>query len=300
MTAGRGPAGPVSPRLSGASGRCRVAPPHVTVAVVARNAAALLSACLDSAREADAILVVDDASTDDTAACARAAGARVISGEGSMAALRRQALEHAATDWLLFLDADERLPPGALQALRALLRERPDAAGVEVSIRSHLGRRPLRFGGYAPAWRLRLVRVAAARVEERRVHERAEVDGAVLRSAVRLDHFGYRDRQHAVDKLRRYAALAAADLRRAGRRPSWFEGIARAGWRWWTVAVLRGGLLMGRDGLFLATLQARSVWWRTRWARQGPPTRLVTSPADPHAVRPMHGGFAPDPPRLRD
>ncbi|MCA9557547.1 MAG: hypothetical protein KC583_03180, partial [Myxococcales bacterium] len=101
-------------------------------------------------------------------------------------------------------------------------------------------------------------------------------------------------------KLRRYAALAAADLRSAGRRPSWLEGLGRAAWRWWTVAVVRGGLLMGRDGLFLATLQARAVWWRTRWARQGPPAALLASPADPHGGGSMHGGFAHDPPRLRD
>ncbi len=275
-------------------------PPTITVAVVARNAAGLLPGCLASARDADARLVIDHASTDATAAQAIAAGAEVVVGEGSLSALRTLALRSAPTAWVLFLDADERLPPGAIGRLRAMLERRPDLAGVEVSIRSHLGSRPLRFGGYAPAWRLRLVRVAATRFAERRVHERPTVEGPVARAAVRLEHHGYRDRAHAVAKLRRYAALAAADLRGAGRRPSWLEGAGRAAWRWWTVAVLRGGLLMGGDGLFLATLQARSVWWRTRWARRGPPADLIAPPCDPHGASPPHGGFAHDPPRLPD
>lgn len=275
-------------------------PPIITVAVVARNAADLLPGCLASARDADARLVVDHASTDATAARAAAAGARVVPGQGSLSALRTLALRHATTAWVLFLDADERLPPGAIGRLRALLVERPEVAGVELSIRSHLGRRPLRFGGYAPAWRLRLVRVADTRFPERRVHERAVVAGPIARSSVRVEHHGYRDRAHAVAKLRRYAALAAADLRAAGRRPSWIEGAGRAAWRWLTVAVLRGGLLMGGDGLFLATLQARSVWWRTGWARRGPPDGLIVPPSDPHGAEVTHGGFAHDPPRLPD
>ncbi len=274
--------------------------PGLTVAVIARNAGALIGGCLGTATGAEVLLVVDHGSTDDTAEVAARAGAQVLPGEGTFAQLRARATEAACTEWILFIDADERLAPGAIGRLHALVAAHPRVAGFRLPILSHLGERPLRWGGYAPARRLRLLRRDAARWPPASVHERAVVTGPVRRGDETILHHGYRDRAHARAKLERYAALSAVDLRTLGRRPGHVEVALRAGWRLVRVALLRGGWLMGRDGWWLAAEQARAVWLRGRWARRGPPAALVAPPDDPHGTGGADGRFACDPPHLRD
>ena len=181
--------------------------------------------------------------------------------------------------WIVLLDADERLPPGGLDRLRSAIEAAPArVAGFRLPIRSHLGERFLRFGGYYPAARVRLVRREAARWPPARVHERPELAGAVAHLAVPIDHRGYRDLAHAREKTRRYAAWAAEERRLAGQRPLLADTLFRVAWRWLRVFLLRGGVLMGPVGWQLAALQARGVWWRDRWIRRGPPADAARRP----------------------
>ncbi|MEZ4472151.1 MAG: hypothetical protein R3F60_15425 [bacterium] len=172
----------------------------------------------------------------------------------------------------MLLDADERLPPGGVECLRVWAENAPAAvAACRLPIRSHLGARFLRWGGYFPAARVRLIRRDAARWSPDRVHERPILVGRTVDVRLPIDHFGYRDLDHAREKTRRYAAWAAEERGAAGRHPVALDTFIRVGWRWLRVYLLRGGWLMGRLGWQLAGLQARGVWWRDRWIRHGAP-----------------------------
>lgn len=226
--------------------------------------------------DADEVLVVDHRSEDETATIARAHGARVVEADGPLSALRQVGCEAARGDWVLCLDADERLPTGGVAVIRAAV----EGAGREVDgfrlpIRTYVGDRLLRWGGYYPARRLRLLRRGRARWPEARVHERPEVEGVVATLQLSIEHLGFRDLAHVREKHRRYAAWAALDLRAGGRRPTLLAGLARAAWRAVRSFVFRGGFLMGRLGWSMAWVQARYVWQRTCWAREGPPPQLL-------------------------
>lgn len=272
------------------------APAGLSVVIVARNEAGRLPRCIGSAAGADEVVVVDHQSSDGTGELAARLGARVVRADGRLGHLRRVGHEAARGEWILSLDADEALPPEGLAAARAAAATvAPDVAGFLLPIRTYLGDRFLRWGGYYPARRIRLYRRALVSwAPEQRVHERPRLAGRVLRLEVPLEHHSYHDLAHARRKLLRYAAWSALALREQGRVPSWWGGLARAGWRWFRGYLLRGGFLMGRAGFALAGLQAKSVWYRTRWARTGelpewaieaPPASRSAATLDPTADR---------------
>jgi glycosyltransferase involved in cell wall biosynthesis len=113
---------------------------RLALSMIVRDAAALLPDCLSSVRGvADEIVIADTGSTDDTIAVASALGARVVSipWPDDFSAARNTALKHAASDWVLVLDADEQLDPGTAQTLLPLLDARgPDA--YQVTIRNYV------------------------------------------------------------------------------------------------------------------------------------------------------------------
>ena len=243
---------------------------ELSVVIVARNAAELLDACLASVRDADEIIVVDDASFDDTDSVAASRGARVLSSAGRLGALRGLGLERCRGDWVLSLDADERLPPGGVAALRRQIRQaHPGVVAFRLPIRTHLGDRFLRWGGYYPARRVRLFRnqPCCRWLAQARVHERLEFGGQVRRCRVAIDHLSYANLEQARQKNLRYARWSALELREQGHRPSICEGAVRAIWRFVRSYAMRGGFLMGSDGWSLASLQAQGVWYRTLWAQ---------------------------------
>ena len=227
--------------------------------VIVRDEETALPALLASVRGlADEVVVVDSGSRDRTIDIARAAGARVFqhawSGYGPQ---RRFALAQTRHDYILSLDADERVSPELAEAIRAELA-RPEAeraAAYRLHFRHQAFGRPARFGAM---WRDRRVRLFDKRrggYDDAPVHERIVVDGPVRDLAGRCDHLGYRDVAEARAKLGRYAELAARERYRRGDR-----------WRPWHVLrwpagffkryVLKLGFLDGVTGLRLATLYA--------------------------------------------
>jgi len=246
------------------------------VVVVARNEAGRIVDCLSSVAEADERLLVDHGSSDGTATLAEACGARVMPGEGPLSSLRELGCAAAHGTWILCLDADERLPINGLARIRAAIHNAPpEVSGFRLPIRTYVGDRFLRWGGYYPAARVRLFRRDAVRWPLARVHERPEVRGAVVSLDLAIEHPGFRDLEHFRQKQRRYAAWAAADMRDAGVRPGLLEGGVRASWRLLRSYVFRGGFLMGGLGWSMARVQAATVWRRTRWAREGIPIEWV-------------------------
>lgn len=151
--------------------------PRISAVVVARNEAAKLPDCLASLQGADELILIDDLSTDATPELAAQAGARVITqgheGE-NWDLLKNLGLEAATGDWVLLVDADERVPPEAWQALRALLDHDPPWA------LAWLPRQERYFGAWAQhahsdARVLRLARRGAVRFAGDRLHAHPEV-----------------------------------------------------------------------------------------------------------------------------
>ncbi len=195
--------------------------PRVTVAVLARDNADQIADCLQSAIWADELLVVlDDRSSDATGEIARGLGARVVERAfDSFAGQRDYALSVTRTEWVFFLDSDERVPPPLSDAIRARVKE-ATCAGWWVARRNYMWGHEIRHGGWWPDYQLRLLRVAAAKYDpERPVHEVVLLDGPEGHLEEPLIHYNYATLGDFVRKQRQYVAYEARILYGQGVRP---------------------------------------------------------------------------------
>lgn len=206
---------------------------------------------------ADEIVVLDDGSRDATVAIATAAGARVMHRPFDDFGRQKQAaLDLTEGDWVLSIDADERVTPTLAAEIRALLASGADAADGYWVRREmlYLGA-PLRFGGAQSDWVLRLARRGQVHVAPLAVHERLEVSGRTGRLRGRLLHHKYRTLSEHLATIDRYTTVIAAERRARGRVfHAWH--VLRVGWELFARLVLRLGLLDGRAGVVHATMAA--------------------------------------------
>ena len=221
----------------------------LSVVLIAQNAAHQLDACLSSASFADEIVLVDSGSTDATRQVAHKHGARVVAKDWLGFGRQKQfAVEQARHDWVLCLDADERVSP----ELRASI-ERALAAPVAPVYRMarcnrFLGRW-LRHGEGYPDWSPRLFDRHNARWSDDPVHEK--VLYAVTPGTLEGDllHDSAEDLGRYLDKQNRYTTLAAEQLYERGRNAGAFELLASPAVRFLKFYVLRLGFLDGIAGL---------------------------------------------------
>lgn len=224
-----------------------------------------LPAALESVRWADEIIVADTGSTDGTRELACEAGARVVRvpWEGFVAS-RNRALEEARHDWVLFLDADERVTPELTDEIRSTL-EADDAAFAawKMPRLSHLLGHPVRHGTWYPDLKLRLGRRSRGlRAFGGRIHEVLVVDGPVGRLTHALVHHPYRDISDALRKASYYARLGADDRFERGVRGGTAALVLRPVFEFFRCYFLKAGFLDGAVGASVAFLHASSYFLR--------------------------------------
>lgn len=232
----------------------------VSVTVITRNESAHIDACLASVSWADEVIVVDSESTDDTVARARARGARVIVRPWpGYAAQKNWAAEQASSDWILSIDADERVTPQLAAEIREVLKG-PAAPGYRVPrVTWHLGRW-IRTTDWYPDYQLRLYDRRRARWASRRVHESVTADGPVARLTHDLQHYAYRDISHHHATMDRYTTLAAGELFEAGKSASFLDLAVHPPAAFLRNYVLRRGCLDGTVGFIISVMNAYYVF----------------------------------------
>lgn len=232
-------------------------PPLLSAVLIVNNEEANLATCLESVRDiADEIVVLDGGSTDRTVAIAREHGARIATRAFDDFGRQKQAaLELATGEWILSLDADERVTPPLARAIARVVRDVNAADGYWVRrTMVYLGKR-LRYGGAGSEWILRLARRERAHFAPLPVHEHLIVDGRTDRLAGALDHIKYRALREHIDTINRYTELAARRKGEAGRRFSVLH-VMRIPWEMFSRLVLRLGILDGRAGIIHAAMAA--------------------------------------------
>jgi glycosyltransferase involved in cell wall biosynthesis len=250
----------------------------LTVVVVARDEESRIGACLDSVAFADERLVVDTGSTDRTRDVASAYGARVVDLKWrGFGPTKAEALDLAGGDWLLLLDADERVDPTLASAIGAAIGQtRSDSPeGYELCRRSLFLGRWLSHGGWYPDWVLRLVRRGKFRMVEAPVHESLEVSGRRGRLPGELLHETDPDLGRYLRKLDLYTDLAARDLAARGARFRLRDLVLRPPATFVKRYLLKAGFRDGVPGFLLAALSATHVLvkyarlWELAAARRG-------------------------------
>jgi glycosyltransferase involved in cell wall biosynthesis len=250
--------------------------PKLTAIVITRNEAANVDAVLESLAWADETVVVDAESTDDTADRARSHGARVcVRPWPGFSAQKNFAATQASHDWILSVDADERVTPALADEIRTLLGSEPSARGFRVPRVSFYLGRWIRSTDWYPDHQLRLYDRRAARWVGNYVHERVEVQGAVGRLRHELEHRPYRDLAHHLQTMDRYTTLAARQMLAEGRSVGAAGLVARPVGAFARNYLLHGGWRDGSVGLVVSMLNSYYVFlkfaklWEAR--RDSPP-----------------------------
>lgn len=211
-------------------------------------------------------MVVDSGSSDRTRAICDAAGARVL--QRAFDGFRSQkqfAVEQATHDWVLCLDADERVSDELRDTILAeQARGFASAAGYRFARLSDYFGKFLRHGNAYPDRVLRLFdRRRGGWRGTREIHEAASVDGVVRILAGDLIHYPYRSLEQQLHKTQRYARMMAEHDFARGKRASLAKLVLSPAWRFWRGYLFRGGFLDGWHGLVYAYVRANYVRQKT-------------------------------------
>ena len=242
--------------------------PRLSACVITLNEADRIAACLESLSFCDEVVVVDSGSTDDTRGIAAARGARIV--EHAFEGFRAQkdfAVGQARHEWVLCLDADERVTP-ALRASIEAVRDRgfDHFAGFRFARSTEYFGAFLRHGNAYPDRVLRLFdRRRGGWRGGREIHEHAVVDGDVATLAGDLEHVAYRSLDDQLARYRRYAAMMATHMHASGQRARLHNLVVNPAWRFLRGYVLRAGFLDGWRGFLFACMEADYV--REKFAR---------------------------------
>jgi (heptosyl)LPS beta-1,4-glucosyltransferase len=231
----------------------------LTAAVIARDEEDTLGDCLRSVAFADERLVLlDSATRDRTRDVAVQHGARVQERTfDNFAAQRDAALSFATSDWVLFVDADERVTPSLRDEVLARIADPEGRRAFWVPRHNYLLGHLVRYAGWFPDYQLRLLERRAAHFDPIRVvHEVALVDGPVGHLREPLVHFNYRSLAEFVRKQERYCALDAERWLRTFGRPRRRALLAQPGREFWRRYVQLRGFREGNLGLVLSLLLA--------------------------------------------
>jgi len=223
---------------------------RLSVVIITLNAATQLAECLASAAFADDIVILDSGSADDTRAIAARAGARVVAGDWPGFGVQKQrAVALAANDWVLCLDADERVSAPLRASILAALACTPSHMAWRMPRANRFMGRFLRHGEGYPDWSLRLFHRGHARWSDDPVHEKVLTDAAVGTLAGDLLHESAESLETYLAKQNRYTTLQAQALAARGERATWGRVAASPLVRFFKFYVVKRGFLDGLPGL---------------------------------------------------
>ena len=236
--------------------------PRLSSITITKNNAVDIGPCLDSLAFCDECIVVDSGSTDDTVAIARAKGAIVEYHDWiGFGPQKNFAKTLAKGDWILWLDADERITP-ALENEIMLAVARTDIAGCKISRLSTFCGQPMRHSGWHPDYVLRLFRRERGRWSDGIGHDHVILDGPVTTIPGVILHFAVRRLEDSLIRIDRYSSIGARIMIDKGRRVSFLSAISRGLWAFFRGYVLQRGFLDGRLGFVLAVANAEGTYYR--------------------------------------
>lgn len=228
---------------------------RISGVLITRNEERNLPRALASLAFCDEIIVVDSGSTDRTLDLAAKLGARVEHRAWSGYADQKNfAAQQASHDWILSLDADEEVSSELAAAIANLRREGPRADGYAFPRRARYLGKWIRHSGWYPDAKVRLFDRRKACWRGDFVHESVTVDGPVGRLEGDLLHYTCDSFSQHVQTVDRYTTLAAAEMRRRGRRPGLLRLFAGPPWTAFRTYFLKLGFLDGFAGLLIAVM----------------------------------------------
>ncbi|MEW5729773.1 MAG: glycosyltransferase family 2 protein [Pseudomonadota bacterium] len=232
---------------------------RLSALVVAHNEEAQLAACLERLTGCDEIVVVLDKCTDRSREIASGFTDRLVEGSWDLEGPRRNAgLDACTGDWILEVDADERVPAALVAEIRAAVAEaRPGYFLVPFD--NYIGNRLVRYG-WGASWGVsaapRLSARGCKRWGDQRIHPSLELKGPKRWLRTPIDHYVDADISDMIRRLDRYTTARAEDLRASGKVGSFADNLRRMVSRFFKCFIGRKGWREGQYGFLIALFAA--------------------------------------------
>jgi glycosyltransferase involved in cell wall biosynthesis len=248
---------------------------RLSVILLTKNEERNIADCLEGVRWAEEIIVVDAESTDKTVEIAKQYTSKVFIQKWSgYAAAKDFALRQTHNEWVLWLDADERVSSALAQEIQTVISRGTDSlTAYAVARRAFFLGKWIRHCGWYPAYVVRLFQKSKTKFINTRVHEKVEVVGKIGKLNNDLLHYTDDTLFHYFFKFNRYTSLAAEDLFELQRTVSSYDIIFRAPLMFFKMYVLKLGFLDGIHGFILSLLSASYVFikyaklWELHWRK---------------------------------
>ena len=248
--------------------------PTLSVAMIVKNEAHHLAQCLDTVTAwVDEIVILDSGSTDATQQIAEQYGAKFYQNTDwpGFGKQRQLAQQYVTSDYVLWLDADERVTPELRQSIQAAIAQDAPNTAYKIPRLSEIFGHKIRHSGWYPDYVIRLYRKDFAHYGDQLVHEKVELPANANIQKLQGDllHYTYQNIHHYLVKSASYAKAWADQREKASKKATLWQGISHAVGCFVKMYVIRLGFLDGKAGLLLAILSSHSTFvkYADLWVR---------------------------------
>lgn len=241
--------------------------PAISVAIATFNEEKHLGECLESVSWADEVVVVDGTSADSTAKIAKQQKAKVfiVPNQPLMKKNMNLAFEKCSGDWILQLDADERITPELAQEIKKTVAGNPDEAAFNIPRQNLMLGKWLEHSGWSPDYQLRLFARGRGKYPAKNVHENLEITGRIGTLQNPIKHLNWETVSQFLLRLDSYTTYEANKLAADGRKITWDDAIKFPLNEFLRRFFAEKGYLDGLHGLVLSLLMA--FYWEVIFAK---------------------------------
>ncbi len=244
--------------------------------VIARNEEKMIEECLESLEWVDELIVIDNGSEDRTSYLAKKDGAKVFeykkaANQGSFSKIREFSLSKAKGEWVLFVDADERVTPELKREILEKIENLNGFSAFAIPRRNNLLGHEMHWGGWWPDYVLRLLRKDKLKGYQGELHEQPVVEGEIGKLRNPFIHVTHRSLSEMIEKTNKWSEIEAKLMFDASHPPMNIVRFGTAVIReFWYRAVLKLGFLDGPIGIIEIIYQcfSRFISYAKLWEMQ--------------------------------
>lgn len=235
----------------------------ITAIIPTLNEEINIEQAIKSVDFADEIIVIDSYSSDNTVSLAKKHNVNLIMREfDDYSSQKNYAIEKAKHNWIYVLDADERVTPKLKKEITEAVKTPNDLVGFNVFRTFYFAGKKLKYSGYQHDKVIRLFRKDKCQYNGKKVHERIKADGEVGFLNNKLEHYTYRNYNHFIEKLNRYAGIKAQILYEKGASVNAFHLLIKPPVRFIIHYFIKGGIFDGFPGFMVSIIMAYGVLTR--------------------------------------
>ncbi len=235
----------------------------ISVCIVTKNESHNIVACLSEVTWADEIIIIDSQSTDNTVDLARQFTKHITVmpwlGCGPQ---RAQIYAMASCEWVLLLDADERVTKELAQEIQQVIQSPTDCNAFNIPFQSYFCGQRIRFGDWMNERHVRLLRRSECAIVPRLIHFGVQVNGKTGNLKHKILHYSYPNLSSVLSKLQSYSKAGAEHKRSKGKSASIWSALGHGVFAFIRGYILRFGFLDGKRGFMLAVYNAECAYYK--------------------------------------